>query len=251
MTSMHRGGEAAAYCRRVLPRVSRTFAINIEMLDPGLRDTVLAAYLLCRAADALEDSWPGPSQEVIGRFDRLLEALEGAPGAASALASAAAARAGGADDLDLLAHLPLVLEALDSRPAEERPIVREAVRIMAAGMSRYASRVADRPPGACYLDDDGELRDYCWVVAGCVGAMLTRLFERRLGGHDPLREVRRERAPRVGEALQLTNILLDLPGDVRRGRCYVPARWLAEHGLTPGTLVAAPSAASRAVARRL
>ncbi len=232
--------DPADYCRRVLPRVSRTFAINIELLDEHLRDSVRAAYLLCRTADALEDSWPGPASEVIGRFERLVEALDGPPGVAEALAAEAAARAGGRDDLDLVAHLPLVLAALAERPADERAIVRETVRTMAAGMSRYASRVAERPAGVPYLDDDAELKDYCWVVAGCVGDMLTRLFERRLGARDPRRESRRALAPVVGEALQLTNILLDLPGDLRRGRCYLPASWLAPHGLSPADLVAAP-----------
>jgi len=89
------------------------------------------------------------------------------------------------------------------------------VRTMAEGMSRYAGRAAERDAGACYLDDDRELSDYCWVVAGCVGEMLTRLFELRLPASDPARARRHALAPVVGEALQLTNILLDLPNDLR------------------------------------
>jgi phytoene/squalene synthetase len=42
---------------------------------------------------------------------------------------------------------------------------------------------------------------------------------------------RTERAPQVGEALQLTNILLDWPIDLERGRCHLPAEWLARRGL--------------------
>lgn len=243
--------DARAYCRRVLPRVSRTFAINIELLDGRLRETVRTAYLLCRAADALEDSWPGTSDAVIGRFSAFLEAIEGRGSAARDLAAAAAREAAGADDLELLAHLPLLLDALAARPAAEQDIVREAVRTMAEGMSRYAGRAASRPRGACYLDDERELADYCWVVAGCVGVMLTRLFERRLGGRDADRERRRALAPVVGEALQLTNIALDLPGDVRRGRCYLPASWLVPRGVSPAELVAAPNDAARELAGRL
>src|SRR5206468_2440477 len=57
-------------------------------------------------------------------------------------------------------------------------------------------------------------------------------------------------APAVGEALQLTNILLDWPRDVRRGRCHVPADWLAQYHLTPceltdRTRIGAGSAAKR------
>ncbi len=251
MNSVLQGEDPSAYCRHVLPRVSRTFAINIEMLDGRLRDSVRVAYLLCRSADALEDSWPGTSGEIIGRFDRLLEALDGRAGVAEALAGEAAARAGDGADLQLLAHLPLVLAALAARPAAEQAIIRETARTMARGMSGYAARAADRPPGTCFLDDERELSDYCWIVAGCVGAMLTRLLELRLTAPDPARERRRALAPVVGEALQLTNILLDLPGDVRRGRCYLPASWLAPHGLAPADLVASFRPESRALTLRL
>jgi len=252
MASRHASGEAHEFCRRVLPRVSRTFTLNIESLDGRLRDVVRSAYLLCRAADALEDSWPGSSSEVIGRFERFLHALAGDASAADALAADAARQPGARDDLALVAHLPLVLAELASRPADEAAIVRTGLRTMAEGMSRYAARAAARPEGACYLDDDGELADYCWVVAGCVGVMLTGLFERRLDpDHDRARARRHELAPLVGEALQLTNIVLDLPGDVRRGRCYVPASWLAAAGLEPRDLATGRWPEARALVERL
>ncbi len=243
--------DARAYCRAVLPQVSRTFAINIELLAPAMRDTVRVAYLLCRAADALEDSWPGAPEAIEARFATFRRALDGDAATARALAAEAAARPEGRDDLALVAHLPLVLEALASRDADEQAIVRETVHTMAAGMSRYAARIAARPAGACYVDDDAELKDYCFVVAGCVGVMLTRLVERHLGARDPRRDERRALAPVVGEALQLTNILLDLPGDLRRGRCYLPASWLAPHGLATANLVAAPSAEVAAMVAKL
>ena len=240
-----------AYCRRVLPLVSRTFAINIELLDDRMRDTVRIAYLLCRAADALEDSWPGSGPEVIGRFGDFLAALSGDADASARLAEAAACR-DARDDLRLVAHLHIVLAALAERPAGEQLIVRDCVRTLAMGMQRYASRACERAPGTCYLDDDRELSDYCFVVAGCVGVMLTKLFERRLpGSTDPTHVARERLAPVVGEALQLTNIALDLPGDIRRGRCYVPASWLTPHGLTPADLVAGTRPEARAVALRL
>ncbi len=252
MTMNDRREAPRAYCRRILPRVSRTFAINIELLDGRMRDAVRVAYLLCRAADALEDSWPGTATEVFGRFSGFLEALGGSSEAARALAAGAAERAAGRDDLELLAHLPLLLAALDERPETERAIVREGVRILASGMQRYASRAADRPTDACYLDTDAELADYCWVVAGCVGAMLTALFERRMEpAADPARERRRALAPVVGEALQLTNIALDLSGDVRRGRCYVPAAWLAARGLAVHDLAGGTDPRVREVAGQL
>src|SRR5262249_4064523 len=83
---------------------------------------------------------------------------------------------------------------------------------------------------------EDDLHEYCWVVAGCVGVMLTRLFAVRAGARAETAARMLALAPVVGEALQLTNILLDWPVDVRRGRTFVPGEWLAAAGLTPADL---------------
>lgn len=241
-----------AWCRAALPRVSRTFALNIRLLAGSLGEAVRTGYLLCRAADALEDSWPGTACEIEARFDLLLSSLSGDAGPAAALAETARAVAGGRDDLELVANLPRVWRVWRGLPAADRAILADGVTTLATGMRRYAARAAGRAPGAPYLDDEAELHDYCWVVAGCVGVMLTRLVEARVparGEDEPAR--RRALAPAVGEALQLTNILLDWPSDMRRGRCYVPASWLAERRLGPRDLAGPESPAARAVADRL
>lgn len=240
------------YCRQVLGRVSRTFALNIRLLRGPFGEAVRAGYLLCRAADALEDSWPGAPDEIRGRFEVFLRALDGDRAAAAAISAQAAGMAAGREDLELVAQLPRVLRVADALPDTHRPPLRECVATLASGMSRYASRAASRPPGAPYLDTDAELDDYCWIVAGCVGVMLTKLFAAEYGMPDAaLHERRLALAPHVGRALQLTNIALDWPSDVRRGRCYVPAAWLAERGLAPADLVGAPRPEVRELAARL
>ena len=239
-----------AWCREALLRVSRTFALNIRCLRGRMLETVRLAYLLCRAADTLEDSWPGPAGEIGARFDALLAGLDGDRDAARSLSAGAAAQHARAD-MDLLARLPALLLVLDSLLPDDAADVRRCVRTMALGMKRYATRAAERGARVPYLDDDAELHDYCYVVAGCVGEMLTRLVARDITEDDDWTAARRlELAPVVGEALQLTNILLDWPVDVRRGRCHIPASWLALHGLTPRELVG-DSAAARELSLRL
>ncbi len=229
--------EDRAWCDHVLPRVSRTFALNIRLLAGTFREAVSTGYLLCRAADAIEDSWPGSAGEIRARFRLLLDSLGDDDAPAESLAALARGTASRASDLELVAGLPRVRRVWRALPAADRGVLAECVHTMATGMCRYAARAAERPPGAPYLDTEAELRDYCWVVAGCVGVMLTRLFGARAAG-DPAAQRRRiELAPAVGEALQLTNILLDWSADARRGRCYLPAAWLAEHGLEPRDLV--------------
>jgi len=235
-----------AWCREALLRVSRTFALNIRCLSGRMLESVRLAYLLCRAADALEDSWPGPPAEMAARFDALVGALEGDDAAAMVLASGARALHGRADAA-LLVRLPALLRVLGSLDERDAADIRGCVRTMALGMKRFATRAAGRGNTVPYIDDDAELHEYCYVVAGCVGEMLTRLLGHGLAGDDAALAARRlALAPVVGEALQLTNILLDWPADVRRGRCYLPAAWLAEHGLSPADLVRAADAGADA-----
>ena len=252
-----RAASEIAYCRATLPRVSRTFAISIRLLSGSMGDAVRVAYLLCRAADALEDSWPGTAGAIERRFERLCAAVEGDDEAARELGAGAASRPGvGGDDLELVANLPRVMGAFGALAPADRAAVGDCVQTLAAGMCRYAARAAARRQDGAemtpYLDDERELRDYCWVVAGCVGVMLTRLFSLREVDTGPAALRRRfELAPVVGEALQLTNILLDWPTDLRRGRCHLPARWLEELGIGPRELIAGPHPAVQEIAGRL
>src|SRR5262252_1353992 len=221
-----------AWCREALLRVSRTFALNIRCLSGRMLESVRLAYLLCRAADALEDSWPGPPAEMAARFDALVAALEGDEAAAARL-SEGALSLNGRSDVALLVRLPALLHVLASLDPRDADDIRTCVRTMSRGMKRFATRAAERGPAVPYIDDDAELHEYCYVVAGCVGEMLTRLLEHGLPGESSELAARRlALAPVVGEALQLTNILLDWPVDIRAGRCHVPASWLARHGLT-------------------
>ncbi len=248
--AVHALATERAWCRDALLRVSRTFALNIRCLSGRMLESVRLAYLLCRAADALEDSWPGPPPELAARFDALVAALDGDSAAAASLAAGAAAQRPRAD-LHLVARLPALLHVLASLDPADADDVRRSVRTMALGMKRYATRAAERGAREPYLDDDAELHDYCYVVAGCVGEMLTRLVSRTLVNDDATLAARRlTLAPVVGEALQLTNILLDWPVDLRGGRCHVPRAWLALHGLQPRDLIG-PSSEARELSLRL
>ena len=44
------------YCREMLPKVSRTFALNISVLEGDLHRSILIAYLFCRIVDTVEDA---------------------------------------------------------------------------------------------------------------------------------------------------------------------------------------------------
>ncbi|MGA8208460.1 MAG: squalene/phytoene synthase family protein [Candidatus Dormiibacterota bacterium] len=76
-----------------------------------------------------------------------------------------------------------------------------------------------------------DLERYCYGVAGVVGLLSAKIF----GYTDPRVP---ELAVRLGQAMQLTNILRDLREDAERDRCYLPADDLQRFGCQPQDLLA-------------
>ena len=74
-----------------------------------------------------------------------------------------------------------------------------------------------------------DLRGYCYKVASTVGLVCIEIF----GYQDP---GTRQYAEELGLALQLTNILRDVPDDLARGRLYLPLDELAAHGVSEDDL---------------
>jgi phytoene synthase len=87
---------------------------------------------------------------------------------------------------------------------------------------------------------------YCYRVAGVVGVMMAQI----MGARDV---PTLQRAADLGIAFQLTNIARDVLDDAGNGRCYLPATWLAEVGLSAATLAAPANraAVARVTARLL
>jgi phytoene synthase len=69
----------------------------------------------------------------------------------------------------------------------------------------------------------GDLFEYCRRVASAVGMICIKIFGCR-------NERARDYALNLGVALQLTNILRDIPDDLARGRVYLPLEDLQAHG---------------------
>lgn len=92
----------------------------------------------------------------------------------------------------------------------------------------------------CRYETFGELYEYCIRVASAVGLVCLEIF----GYADP---GARQYATDLGVALQLTNILRDVPGDLAQGRLYIPLEDLRLHGVTEEDLAAESAAAGHGV----
>lgn len=86
----------------------------------------------------------------------------------------------------------------------------------------------------------GDLYEYCIRVASAVGLICLEIF-----GYDDPRS--RQYATDLGVALQLTNILRDVPEDLARGRVYIPQEDLRRHGCTEEDLARESSSAGNGV----
>ncbi|XXF78206.1 squalene/phytoene synthase family protein [Myxococcaceae bacterium GXIMD 01537] len=231
---------ADAYCREVLPQVSRTFALNIPVLPAPLDLAVTVAYLLCRIADTLEDEVPGAAAgALLSRLARLARLPEGWMNEAARFTREAreALRPQAPEaEVRLLEGASRVLEALAGLAAPVRERIAECVETMSEGMERMGAR-GRAVGGGLGLGDLKETLEYCYYVAGVVGEMLTGLFawhSKEVAARVPSLQ---PRAVAFGNALQLTNILKDVREDFERGSCWLPRTVLAEHGLTPETLL--------------
>jgi farnesyl-diphosphate farnesyltransferase len=231
---------AEAFCREVLPGVSRTFALSIPVLPPPLDLAVTVAYLLCRMADTLEDEVPGHAAgPLLLELPRLARRTEGRAEAAERFTREALSvlrPEAPPAEVRLLAGTAQVLEVLASMPAPVAEPICVCLEGMAEGMARMGTR-GRVVGGGLGLRDLEETFEYCYYVAGIVGEMLTGLF----AWHSPTVHARvaalKSRGVAFGRALQLTNILKDVREDWERGACWLPRTVLAEHGVTPETLL--------------
>ena len=124
--------------------------------------------------------------------------------------------------LELLEKTPEVMAAfLTFAPEAQAAIARHTIRT-AEGMATVVERSDDE--GLLRLSNVQDLRDYCYIVAGIVGEMLTDLFLLGSSAVGSVANYLRERASLFGEGLQLVNILKDSSTDATEGRNYLPAR---------------------------
>jgi farnesyl-diphosphate farnesyltransferase len=221
---------------RLLPGVSRTFALTIPQLPSALRPVVANAYLLCRTADTIEDEVAltvDQKQHFHDQFVCVVEGRQDPHVFAVALASLLSDATLPAEQ-ELIRETPAVVQVTRACPPRQRAAIERCIRIMCAGMPPF-----QRTTGLSGLADQSELDRYCYCVAGVVGEMLTDLFCAYSADIDERRTTLAPLATSFGQGLQMTNIIKDFWTDRQRGVCWFPRDIFARVGLdlrtvTPG-----------------
>lgn len=229
----------SALLTSLLRDVSRSFYLTLRVLPGAIRPQIGLAYLLARATDTIADTEIVPAAERIEHLRRLRERILGERGVPLDF-SALSGRQDSAAERSLLEQIEAAITLLQACSPEDRRHIRQVLDTITTGQELDLRRFGGAGAGeVAALQTPEELDDYTYRVAGCVGEFWTHLCRAHLFPRAPIDEPwLLANGIRFGKGLQLINILRDVPGDLRRGRCYFPAQQLAECGLAPRDLLA-------------
>ena len=210
--------------RDLLRSASRTFAIGIEQLPGVLCDAGTVAYLLLRVSDYLEDNEDMDSEKKVKLLHVWVEILRG-----NARSEELTQHIQDVDtsnpDAVVAQHAGDILARLATLPNELQEIITDHVLHSTLGMARWVERGPE-------VNDEADLDDYMFEVAGRVGYLLTHLF----AWYSTTIRNRKDRllplAREFGLALQTVNVIRGLRKDYERGWVFVPRKYLAQVHLT-------------------
>jgi phytoene synthase len=189
---------------RVCRNHAKSFYFSSFGLPPAKRPRAYAVYAFCRYLDDEVDRVSDPARipAVLVKLRAFVEQLFSS----------------GPTDADLQ-DLPWLAAFLDTVRHCDIPAVYFMDLLAGVEMDRGRVRIATWE----------ELDRYCYLVAGVVGLMMTRVFELKDRAHE-------KEAMELGTAMQLTNILRDVDEDLERDRIYLPAGELRQFGIDPERL---------------
>ena len=219
----------------LLKSVSRAFYLSMRVLPSAMREPFSIAYLLARAADTIADSAPVSSEHRLAHLHKFRNILAGETDVAAAteLARALANLQSNEGEKELLTSLPALFALLDGMENADAEPTRAVVLTLTSGMLFDLTTFHSKDSGmVTALQTPKQMDDYCYLVAGCVGEFWTTMSIARNASMARWDEqTMSSLGVRFGKVLQMTNILRDVPKDLRIGRCYLPQSELDRAGL--------------------
>lgn len=224
----------------ILRSVSRSFYLSIRFLPMHLREPIALAYLLARTTDTIADAAQISGKLRMQSLELLSDAIQGTGSrdAGVELLASFISLQENASERELLKSLPSSLSHLEEMDGANRNDIRLVLEKITRGQMLDLQRF-DNPQEIRALDTAGDLNEYTYLVAGCVGEFWTRLCFRHI--QDVASRSEEEMlslGKRYGMALQLVNVLRDAGSDLRQGRCYFPAEELSRAHLRPSEILA-------------
>ena len=223
----------------LLKTTSRSFYPTLKYLPKKVRGQIGLLYLLARVADTIADSKHGDTDELLRLLRNYNDVAQGKSDKLPDFSSLAEIQ-DNPHEAELLRNVGDVVEGLEVYPKEDRERMLECLDIIVSGQILDLERFGPANEGGniSALNDNLELDDYTFRVAGCVGVFWTKMSLAHIISIPPEQEKEFfEKGVRFGKALQMINILRDIPEDLRFGRCYIPRQELDKHGMKPDDLL--------------
>ena len=149
------------YCVTTLPKVSRTFALNISVLKGDLHKSILVAYLFCRTIDTVEDAYKLDASlkiQLLLRFASILQDTKNRSAALDQWTKHASVVDGSPTDIDLLQKIRRVFNIFESLQENHKQQIISSVCTMAQGMAYFQKKINSEQ--ITLLENTEELEEY-------------------------------------------------------------------------------------------
>ena len=222
----------------ILEGTSRSFYLSLKELPSGVRSQVGLLYLLARTSDTIADSEKGTVERRLVALEHYNEYAQGRSDSLPDLSELARLQRIDSER-KLLESMPATVACIGRFSDSDQLHIRHCLDVIVGGQMLDLQRFSGTAEGKVVaLSEDTELDDYAYRVAGSVGEFWTRMALDHLFDTESSVEADLfEKGVRFGKALQMINILRDIPVDLRMGRCYIPSSSLSAHGLDPYDLL--------------
>ena len=223
----------------LLESTSRSFYPTLKYLPKKIRGQIGLLYLLARVADTIADSKHGDTDVLLKLLRSYNDVAQGRSENLPNFSDIADLQTN-ASEAELLRNVEDVVEGLGVYSREDQQRMLECLDVIVGGQILDLERFGPAKEGGeiSALVNDEELDDYTYRVAGCVGVFWTKMSLAHLMSLSPEQEKEFfDKGVRFGKALQMINILRDIPEDLRFGRCYIPSEALARYDLQPKDLL--------------
>ena len=220
----------------LLEATSRSFYLSLKVLPKNIRRHIGLTYLLARLADTIADSKVGENKILLQSLKEYNARIQDSNKELPDFTKLASIQENKSES-ELLsdAIIPVnYLEKTDKFTDSDRQKIRRCLDIIIGGQSLDLERFTDASGNQIIsLDNEEELDDYTYRVAGSVGELWTHMSLDHLFEMDSeMQEILFIKALNFGKSLQLINILRDLPEDLLMGRCYLPKETLEKYNLS-------------------
>ncbi len=224
---------------KLLETTSRSFYPTLKYLPKKIRGQIGLLYLLARVADTIADSKVGQTNQLIETLKMYNNVAQGRSNQLPDFSTLAEIQLN-PDEGELLRNVDKVIQALSIYDEGDQIRILECLDVIVGGQILDLERfgIAKDDGMISSLKSEEELDDYTYRVAGCVGVFWTKMSLAHIISLPKEKEEQFfENGIRFGKALQMINILRDIPEDVRFGRCYIPEPSLKGFDMKPEDLL--------------